>query len=148
MKRFKFSLEPLLKKEEWELDILRNEKTAATHAVNQVGQALAAIESKITAACEESIQLANEPSNMGLARRALLAVYIKHQSVLAKAKSNELEQAKITEAQIAEQLMKALQQVKTLEKLREQARSAYDYKVLQAQMNEADENWLTRRNHA
>jgi hypothetical protein len=148
MKRFKFALEPLLKKQSWELDTLRTEKAAATQAVNQVGQAVAAMENKIAAACEESRQLTSEPSNMGLARRDLLAVYIKHQSALAQAKRKELEQARNVEAQVAEQLMKALQQLKTLEKLRDQARRTHEYQGHQAQMNEADENWLTRRKHA
>lgn len=148
MKRFKFALEPLLKKQAWELDILRSEKAAATQAVNQVGQAITALESKIAAAYEEMRQVTAEQTNMGLARRALLANYAKHQIVLVETKRKELEQAKIAEVQITEQLMKALQQLKTLDKLRDRARSSYEYQAHQVQMNEADENWLTRRNHA
>jgi flagellar motility protein MotE (MotC chaperone) len=147
MKRFKFPLDPLLKKQGWDVDGLRSEKASATQAVNQIGQGLRDIEHKITAACEDARQLAGEDSAMLLVRRDLLITYVKDQVARADIKRKELEQAREIEAQVAEQLVKAMQQLKTLERLRDQARSAHDYQVLQAQLNEADESWLARRNH-
>ena len=148
MKRFRFELDPLLRKHTWEADVLRTEKATANRAVVEQERELQAIQKEIQDCCDTLIQASGQDADISIAQRQVLAVYLRHQHDLASEAKMSLEKARKIEQQIAEQLLAASQQVKTLEKLRDGEQKKYDYLRLRAEFNESDENWLVRHKPA
>lgn len=146
MKRFVFSLDPLLQKHRWESDVLCMEKTNATRAVEAVSNELKMIEKRISEYQDALIQATLEDTGINLGKRQVIGLYLQHQQVVALQTRKSLAQAQAVELQISEQLTKTLQQLKTLEKLKAHAKQKYQYQQLRTEQNEADDHWLARYN--
>lgn len=147
MKRFKFDLDPLLEKHLWDVDMFRAEKATATRAVEEKQTELDAIEAQIAHCRTTLVDQASENAEISLGQRQVIETYIRHQQTLAQETQKALDKAKAIEQQIADQLLAASKQVKTLEKLKERAKQQHDYHQLRAELTEADDNWLSRQNH-
>lgn len=146
MKRFVFSLESLLQKHFWESDVFRMEKAHATRAVDAKRHELKTIEARIVEYQKAINQAAQEDVELNLARRQVIELYLRHQQEVAIEAQKTLVQAEGVEHQIAELLTKSLQQLKTLEKLKSNAKQEHHHQQLRAEQVEADDHWLARYN--
>jgi flagellar export protein FliJ len=146
MKRFRFELDPLLKKHAWEADVLRTEKATASRAVSAQQNELRSIEEQISEYRNALIGSSVEEAEISIAQRQMTEIYIRHQQQLEKEMRTSLDKAIAIEQQISNQLLLASQQLKTLEKLKDRAKQQHAYLQLRAELVEADENWLTRHN--
>lgn len=148
MKRFRFELDPLLQKHTWEVAVLRTEKATASRAVTEQERVLQAIQKEIQDNYNALVQASAQDAHINIAQRQVLAVYLQHQHDLASEAKASLDKVQNVERQIAEQLLAASQQVKTLEKLRDTEMKKHEYLRLRAEFNETDENWLSRHKPA
>lgn len=146
MKRFVFSLESLLQKHAWESDVFRMEKSNATRAVDAKRHELKIIETRIVEFQQEISRTAQEDAELNLARRQVIELYLRHQQTVAIEAQKALKQAQGVEEQITELLTTSLQQLKTLEKLKSNAKQEHHHQQLRAEQIEADDHWLARFN--
>jgi flagellar biosynthesis chaperone FliJ len=145
MKRFHFKLDPLLRKHAWDVDMLSTEKATASRAVEAQHEQLFSIHEQIIACRNSLVGSSVEKADINIAQRQVIEIYIRHQMQLEKTARASLAKAMEIEQQIADHLLLASKQLKTLERLKDHAKQQHAYFELRAELTEADENWLSRR---
>jgi len=138
---FKFSLDPLIKKNSWELDILELEVSQLNQIIAQKQSELGVLEDSIKATQHEILQLSNG-NRLDLDRHSILNLFLKHQLSSCKPFKDEIAQVTQLRDQASNQLMKAWRGLDGLKKLKNKCKNEYSVAALRAQFKEEDDQWI------
>jgi len=142
-KSFKFSLDPLIKKNNWELDMLELEVSRINEVIAQKQREVGVFEDSIKATQREILQLSKN-KRLDLDRHRILNLFLKHQLETCEPLRGEILQATRLRDQAANQLIKVWQGLNGLEKLKDKCRNEYSLAALRAQFKEDDDQWIMR----
>ena len=142
-KSFKFSLDPLIKKNNWELEILELEVSRISEVIAQKRCEIGVLEDSIEATQREILQLSHN-KRLDLDRHRILNLFLKHQLETCEPLRGEIVQATQLRDQAANQLIKVWRGLDGLEKLKNRCRNEYTLAAQRAKFKEDDDQWIMR----
>ncbi|HWI09723.1 MAG TPA: hypothetical protein VNU48_00175 [Burkholderiaceae bacterium] len=143
--RFRYPLESVLRKHEWDVEALALEHASASKALRENEAEQARLRAVLHDTNAGLARLRAAGANLDLARQRLLLDYRAAQEEAALAQQAQVQVAQSLCEQIAQQLFRARQSVKAFENHRTDLHDAHerDARVLAAK--EADDAWLMGR---
>lgn len=138
---FKFSLDPLIKKNSWELEMLEMEVSQLIQVIAQTERELDVLEDAIKATHHEILLLSNG-NRFDLDRHRILSLFLNHQQSSREPFIAEIAQATQLRDQAAAQLMKAWQGLEGLKKLKDKCKNEHSVAALRTQFKEEDDQWI------
>lgn len=144
MKRFHYPLDAMLRHIEWEIEALKSELAtlnqvlaAQVKELEQLGDAVRAVEREILDICKENAIIDRD-------RKTIAELYLRDRQLRADEKLQEVEQTRALVDQVYQQLSKKKQSHRALEKHRERKKRDFDAEGMRLAALEADELWLAR----
>jgi flagellar biosynthesis chaperone FliJ len=144
MKRFRYSLDPVIKQYEWEIDALKLELTTLNQALDAKLAELQQLKDAVRAAEQSLLEMCQENAVIALDRKALIELYLRDQLRLTEEKEQEIVQARSLVDTAFLQLTKKKQSQRGIEKHRERKRKDFDAEGMRQESLEADELWLSK----
>ncbi len=145
-KRFRYSMDPLLKVRRWDADIAKAEEMRALHDVNERARETREIGESI-AGLETSIRETYQGGAINAQWCVTLSRFLECRRQDFRGKQDELRQAENAHAQVRYKLHTAKQGVLTLEKHRDGKRSEHELNAQREEQKLADDLWLQRFKH-
>jgi capsule polysaccharide export protein KpsE/RkpR len=142
--RFHYVLEPVLRKRQWDLDVLQLELAASQHNLAQCEHAHQASLHRMQQAQQELAYLRQAGCVLDPARDTTLVRFLARLEQQHQPLQTALSQARTQHAQITEQTRHALQASKILEKQRELQKHQFNAQAAKVQAKLADDAWLMR----
>lgn len=144
-RRFRYSLDSLLRKREMELDQLRHEQSLARQCVDSCERDLEAVQTAIGHAEVRLRALGCEGAAIDPDTQTRLRTYLKMLVVDLVAKQGRLDNARRVYDEIGVKVRTAREGIKALEKHRDGQRADFDAEWRRRDQATADELWLARR---
>lgn len=144
-KQFHYSLESLLRKRNFDVSVLKVEEQRARQVFTEkTGELDSLVKTMIE--LEMEMRLAQSEETLIIPERLNgIRLFLEHQREVVMQKTQELRQAESVYRQIAEQLTKLMQSIKSLEKNRNHKKRQHDDMHERAGFVEMDNLWLARR---
>lgn len=139
---FRYTLEPVLKKNNWDIDVLRLEAARAEGVVAQRRAEKDALQKTIEELEDELREV--QTQNLAIERDNYerITAFLQHARKLLEEKQQHVEQAEKVHLQIVTQMRNLKLSTKGLENHKQRKRKAHQNEQERAQMLEADETWL------
>jgi len=144
-KKFRYSLESMLKVRQLERDTIAQQEASARAVLQQQERAAQEIQGRIAVTEIEIRSLSGVNTRIEPDREMRLRVYLDHARDELKAKMVEVEQANHVHQQLAKQLSRARQGIKALERHREHKAEEHFTEWQRAEQKGSDDLWLLRR---
>lgn len=145
-KRFRYSMDPLLKVRRWDADIAKAEEIRALHDVNERARETREIGESI-AGVEASIRETYQGGAINAQWCISLSRFLECRRQDFSGKQDELRKAENAHEQVRYKLHTAKQGVLTLEKHREGKRAEHELDAQREEQKSADDLWLQRLQH-
>lgn len=143
-KRFAYTLDSLLKKRNFDHDLLKLEQRQAKQALDEKVAKLEA-EVNIVTEIEEQVRMAQgEEVNIDPDRIRSMTLFLHYQRVAVRETMEQLKQLDSIHQQIVEQIRKTKQSIKSLEKNKTNKKKQFDMTQQRANLVEMDDLWLTK----
>ena len=147
-KPFQYTLDPVIKKNNWDINTLKIEAAQAKEVVDKYMAESEELRMKIEK-LEQDIRASHEPNSLIICDKYEgTKNFLNHQHQLLEVKRKELEQAEYVYEQIVSQLRSLKQSTKGLENHRRGKKKIYQMQQERAAIIEADDAWLMRRRHS
>jgi flagellar biosynthesis chaperone FliJ len=144
MKMFRYPMDPILTRHEWEIDALKLELLTLNQALDAHLAAMQALAAGIAAAEQEIIGICRDHALIARGRKEIAELYLRDQRLRAAEKQREIEQARALADHVFAQLNKKRQSQRVIEKHRERKKTEFDRQALRLEALENDELWLAR----
>lgn len=144
-KAFRYSLEALIKKRSWDLDVQRTEESRARQIVEEIEQQINMLENCITGLEQDIRDSRKENTILQPDKYHATLIYINDQRKIALNKKEELRKAVDVHEQILAQVEALHKSIKGLEKHKEKKRALHDKEVQNWVLSQSDELWLMRQ---
>jgi len=144
-KPFQYALDPIIKKNNWDINTLKIEAAQARGVVEKYIAESKGLRMKIAKLEQEIRDSQTRNSLIMCDKYEVTKTFLDHQHQLLAAKQKELEQAERVHEQIVAQLRSLKQSTKGLENHRRGKKKTYRMQQERAAIIEADEAWLMRR---
>lgn len=139
---FRYVLEPILKKNNWDIDVLRLEAARAEGVVAQRRAEKDVLHKTIGELENELRQVQTQNSAIARDKYERMMAFLEHARKLSEEKQQQIEQAEKVHVQIVTQMRNLKLSTKGLENHKQRKRKAHQTEQERAQMLEADETWL------
>jgi hypothetical protein len=146
LKRFQFRLAPLLRRDEWERDLLGGEVARAGVLADECRQRLQAAQAQVLAAEERMRDLHHDDQAISLEARQWTHEFLRHAHTAAGVREAESNQAGLTLEVLRGQFERKQVAVRTLLRHEDRQRQEHDCEQGRLAQAEADAQWLMRRN--
>jgi hypothetical protein len=141
--RFRYPLEPFLKKHQWEEQALRQELATAREGCARLAQQRELIAQGVLALNAQLVEM--HSGAFDPARRQRVIAWREEQEELLSGKQRELDEAQASLDQIAQQLARTLSAVRGHERYRGRLAGEHRVECEREAAREVDDAWLLRR---
>lgn len=141
LRNFRYPLEPVLTKSQWDLDGLSSELAAARHHLSQSEEAVNHTRKSLTALWREFDE-ARKATALDVSKESALRQYADRLTAQLQHRLAIQAEARTLHERITEQVQRALREVRGLEKHRDGQQAAHTAESRILQSKEADDAWL------
>ena len=144
-KRFQYSLESLLRKRNWELDVQRTEESRIREVLQKQQQEKQELETYIASLEQEIRESRARDSVLEPTRYQAMIAYINGQRDLLEQKVEQVRKTGDLHDRIIEQIKTQRKSIKSLEKHKDRKKKLHEMEANKWQLAQSDELWLMHR---